>query len=46
MLEVLNETNKVCVPNKTKDKSEPIQHDYRNKWIENFNKSYIMQMQI
>ena len=37
-------SNKVCVPNKTADYSKCVQHDYRNKWIENINKAYIMQM--
>ena len=29
-------SNKVCIPNKT--------HDYRNKWIKNFNQAYTMWM--
>ena len=30
--------NKVCIPNKTEDLiSKPVQHEYKNKWIENIN---------
>ena len=36
--------NKVCIANKTRFKSKCVQYDYRNKWIENINKAYIMQM--
>ena len=47
-------SNKVCLPNKVSNKvcfvkyvrfkSKRIQHDYRNKWIENINGTCIMQM--
>ena len=37
-------SNKVCIPNKTDPKFKGAQHDYRNKWFENFNKAYIMRM--
>ena len=37
-------SNKVCVSKKTRFKSKCVQHDYRNKWIENINKAYIMPM--
>ena len=37
-------SNKACGPNKTRFKSKRVQHNYRNKWIENINKAYIMQM--
>ena len=36
-------SNKVCVPNKT-DLNLSGLHDYRNEWIENINKAYIMYM--
>ena len=36
-------SNKVCVQYKTEDLNR-IQHDYRNEWIENINKAYIMRM--
>ena len=39
----LNELSyKVCIPNKTEDfESKRVQHDYRNKWIENINKDLV-----
>ena len=37
-------SNKVCVPNKTRFKSQCVQHDYRNKWINKTNKACVMQM--
>ena len=41
-------SNKVCVPNKRRlnrrFKSKCVQHDYRNKWIENISKACIMPM--
>ena len=38
-------SNKLCIPNKTKDLNLSIwKHDYRNKWIENINKAYFMQV--
>ena len=36
-------SNKVCVPNKTGLNLSGL-HDYRNEWIENINKAYIMHM--
>ena len=40
-----NLSNKVCAPNKKKRfKSKRVQHEYRNTWIENVNKAYIMPM--
>ena len=43
---ILNDfSNKVCVPSKTEDLNPGLfQHDYRNKWIENINKTCIMWM--
>ena len=35
-------SNKVCVPSKTEDK--PVQLDYRNKWVKNVNKVYMVGM--
>ena len=32
--------NKICIPNKTRFKSESLQHDCRDKWIENTNKTF------
>ena len=39
-------SKKVCVPNNKnlRFKSKRDQHNYRNKWIENINKAYIMRM--
>ena len=38
-------SNKVCVTNKTENLNlKCVYCDYRNKWIENINKAYIMQM--
>ena len=36
--------NEIYVPNKTRFKSKRVQHVYRNKWIKNNNKAYIMQI--
>ena len=36
-------SNKECVPNNRRFKSKCVQH-YRNKWIDDINKAYIMQM--
>ena len=40
---ILNDlSNKGCVSNKTKDlKSKFVQHDYKNKWMEKINKTYM-----
>ena len=37
-------STRICVPNKTRFKYTCFYHDYRKKWIKNFNKRYIMQM--
>ena len=38
-------SNKVCVPNKTEGLNPScLQHNYRNKWIENIDKTCIMWM--
>ena len=37
-------SNKVYVPNKTKDLNLSVFSDYRNKWIKDINKAYIIRM--
>ena len=37
-------SNKVCSKQNRRFKSNSIEHDYMNKWIENINKPYIIRM--